>query len=147
MALRRDWIQRMIEQLAAALARIVGLRASGRLDEARAEIERAAGGIAGVDLRMIEAVDSAQAAALVRDPDRVAALARLALERAEVEGASGDAAREEAWRRRAVELGLEAALAGASIDVEVRAAALAVAAEVLAPRYREARARVRGGDV
>jgi hypothetical protein len=146
MALRRDWIHRMIEQLAAALARIVGLRQAGRLDEARGEIERAAGGIAGVDLRMLEAVDSAQAAALVRDPDRVAALARLALERAEIEAASGDAARERAWRRRAVELGLEAALAGAPIDAEVRAAALAGPDDAVAPRYREVRARVLRGN-
>ena len=140
--LRRDWVQRMIEQLAAAVARIAGLRRAAALDEARAEVAAAASSIAGVDPAMVAGVDSASVTALVRDPDRLAVLARLLLERASIEADAGDAASAAAWRQRAVEIGIEAVAAGAALDPELRAAIHGHPEAELAERQRGARSRL-----
>ncbi|HUL60129.1 MAG TPA: hypothetical protein VLU43_12680 [Anaeromyxobacteraceae bacterium] len=142
MALRRDLIQRMVEQLAAALARVAALRRRGEAAAARTELDDAAARIAGVDPRMIAAVDSASVAGLVRDADRLAVLARLLLERASVEADAGDGAAGSAWRRRAVELGIEAAAGGAGLDPDLRAAIHGHPEAELAVRHREARSRL-----
>lgn len=123
MALRRDYIHRMIEQLTQALARILGLRKQGLLDEAARAVADAAGGIAGMDLGMAASVDAATLARHLADPDKMAALARLLLERGEIAAAAGDAAGAATWRGKAVALGREARRAGGTLD-EVLAAAV-----------------------
>ena len=104
MSLRRDYVMRIVQQLAELAARVLGLRKKGHLDEAVAAVEQAARSLAGVDLRMIEGVATPSVAALVGDPDRLELLARLAAMRAEVEEDRGDAAAAAAWRTRAEEL-------------------------------------------
>ena len=105
------------------------------------EIANAASGLAGIHLAMAASVDAASLAGFVKEPARTAALARLMLERAEVARDAGDAPGEVAWRRRAVELWLEAGAAGAELDEVARAAVAAQPAEALSPRARALRDR------
>src|SRR6266498_3036650 len=111
MSLKRDYILRIVEQLALALASVLRLRKKGAHDEAIAEVASAAAGIAGLDLRMAASVDAATLSTHVPEPPRLAALARLLLERAEIAREQGDAG-ELAWRRKAVEVWLEAGARG-----------------------------------
>lgn len=122
MSLKRDYILRILEQLNQALGRIVKLRASGDLAGAIREAEGAAAGVAGLDLRMASSVDTATLARHLGDPVRMAALARLMHERADLAAAQGDAAAARGWRERAVALWRAAAAAGAELDPVARAA-------------------------
>lgn len=99
--LRDDWVMRMVRQLAAALARIAGLRKAALLDEAAEELDAAMASLGGVDPRLVDGADPAVLAALVRDPARREALARLIVERAELAAARGDAKGAEALRAKA----------------------------------------------
>ena len=78
--LRDDWVMRMVRQLAAALARIAGLRQAGLLDEAAETLDEAFTQL-GVDPRLAGAADAATLLALTSDPARREALARLLAER------------------------------------------------------------------
>ncbi len=122
MSLKRDYILRIVQQLAEAVARILALRKKGSVAEAIREVEGAAGAIAGMDLRMAAAVDTGTVARHLADPVRMAALARLMHERAGLAGDQGDAAGETTWRRRAVELWRAAEAAGATLDEVAREA-------------------------
>ena len=122
MSLKRDYILRIVEQLAQAITRILALRAKGDLPAAIREVEGAAGGIAGMDLRMAGAVDTATVARHLADPVRMAALARLMHERASLAGDQGDAAGERSWRARSVELWRAAEAAGWVLDEVAREA-------------------------
>jgi hypothetical protein len=122
MSLKRDYILRIVEQLAQAIARILALRATGDVPGAIREVEGAAGGIAGMDLRMAGSVDTATLARHVPEPVRMAALARLMYERAGLAGEEGDEAGARRWRVRAVELWRAAEAAGAELDEVARAA-------------------------
>jgi hypothetical protein len=119
----RDWLVRLVEQLAAALGRVLGLRRSAAFGEARAELERAAREAAGLELSLVGRLSPGSAARLVREPARLAALARLALERARVEGDAGEGEAARAWTERAAALGRLAREAGAEVDPEVAALA------------------------
>ena len=121
MGVERDWLVRLVEQLAAALARVLGLRRSAAFAEARAELERAARDAAGLDLSWVEQLSPGSAALLVREPARLAALARLALERARVEADAGEGGAARAWTERAAALGRLAREGGAAVDPEVAA--------------------------
>ena len=123
MGVERDWLLRLAEQIAAALARALGLRRAGAFEEARAELERAAREAAGIELALLERLAPGSAAQLVREPARLAALARLALERAHVEADAGDAGAAGRWEGRAAELGRLARRGGATLDPEVSALA------------------------
>ena len=74
MSLKRDYILRIIEQLAQALATALRLRKKGAHEEAIAEVASAAAGIAGLDLRMAASVDAPTLSAHVPEPPRLAAL-------------------------------------------------------------------------
>lgn len=139
MSLKRDYILRIIEQLAQALASVLKLRKKGAHPAAIAEVESAAAGIAGLDLRMAASVDAATLAGHVQEPARLAALARLLEERAEIAREQGDAG-EDGWRRKAVEVWLEAGARGAVLDAGARAAIAAYPADGLTARAQGLRA-------
>lgn len=139
MTLRRDFIQRLVEQLGWALAAVLRLRRAGAHEEAVKQLESAATGLVGIDLRMVASVESATAAALVAEPERLLVLARLCLERAEIAREQADPL-EAGWRRRAAELWLEAAGRGVALDAEARGAVEAEPEEALSPRARTLRA-------
>jgi hypothetical protein len=104
MSIQRDYILRIIEALAEAIARVATLRKQGRIEEARAELERVAGSLFGVDLRLLEAIGPGPIAAQLGPPEKVEALARLVDERAELERARGDDAAAGRWAERAAAL-------------------------------------------
>jgi hypothetical protein len=110
--LREDYLERMIRQLAQALARVLGLRRRGETEAALQELEAAMAAVAGLDPRAVEASDPAVLAALLREPARLSALGRLLAERAGLEDDRGQPERAAATRARALSLLLEASLSG-----------------------------------
>jgi hypothetical protein len=137
--LREDYLERMIRQLAQALARILGLRRRGETEAALEELDGAVAAVAGLDPRAVEASDPAVLAALLRDPARLAALGRLLAERAGVEDDRGEGERAAATRARALGLLLEASLAS-PLDPEALACARALRAAGTAVAGRHAAA-------
>ncbi|MFN8177776.1 MAG: hypothetical protein U0167_07610 [bacterium] len=101
-----DYLLREIRAVAVMLARILGLRTSGRLEEARVELEKAYDHLLGPRVELFRKLDSRTAADLVDSPDRTLSLARLVHEEAAQEA---DAARRSELRMRAVRTALEAA--------------------------------------
>lgn len=141
---QRDYILRMIEQLAEAIARIAGARGAGKHEEALSLVRETADGILGPLRAMVEQLDSASAAVLLGSAEKVGAYAALTAEEAATHEAAGDARRAGAGYRRALELHLEAARLGEG--AEARARALEAAGRLrgkvderrLGQRYREA---------
>jgi hypothetical protein len=109
---RRDYIQRMVERLAEALARIAGLRAQKDLDGAEREVAEAYR-VLNVDPTFLS-LDARSLIALVGDPDRLAMLARLLEEEAAVCEARGDEAGARRKRVLAAELSSGARTPGAA---------------------------------
>ena len=87
--LRDDHLMRQVQRLAAAIARILGLRQAGLLDEAALELDRALLDLAGVDPRLARDGDPALLLQLVQDPQRREALTRLLAERDALRAARG----------------------------------------------------------
>jgi hypothetical protein len=96
-----DYVQRMIEGLARALARIAAGRSAGRLEEAERELADLAARVAGVDMNMLGVIGAQAIAAQLTDRRQLDALAQICEERAEVEAARGDAAGAARWRAHA----------------------------------------------
>jgi len=109
MALQRDYILRIVEALAQAVARILTLRKAGNTPEARQEIVRTAGSLFGLDLGLLELMGPATVAAQLGDPGKVEALAKLVDVKAEVEREAGETAAADKWARIAA--GLRASVA------------------------------------
>lgn len=72
---------RQVQQLAAALARILGLRQAGLLDQAAQELDRALLDLVGLDPGLARDGDPSLLLSLVLDPQRREALKRLLAER------------------------------------------------------------------
>lgn len=102
---QEDFLLRQVAGVAAALARILGLRQRGAVDAARVELEGAYALLLGARSELLRRVDAATAAALIDAPEAIRALARLAAEEAEQEQ---DADRRAALGRRAAALEAEA---------------------------------------
>jgi hypothetical protein len=102
-----DYLLRQVRAIAAMLARMAGLRASGRDDEARLELEDAYGLLLESRAELIRRVDARTAATLLGSAEKVFALAELSREEAALEE---DDARSAFLRERACELAIEAAL-------------------------------------
>lgn len=85
MAIReKDFLKRIIEQAAEALARIAGLRRRRAFDEALQALDDSAGELLGIPKTLLDAVDVPTAARLVRDPPRLRVYARLLAEEADI---------------------------------------------------------------
>lgn len=105
--LRHDYIMRVIQQAVDAIARMMGLREKGDHEAARREAE-AVYDLLGVPSELAAAVDSATLAELLGHPDKIRAMAKLAVQEAELRRATGDPLACAAGYRRAAELTLEA---------------------------------------
>jgi hypothetical protein len=104
---QRDFILRMIEAIAAAVARIVKRKQSGDLAGARKEVHDAVTELLGPASAMVGMLDSRTAANVVSDPKRIALWARLLSEDADVLRLMGRTKEAEATDRRTLELLLE----------------------------------------
>jgi hypothetical protein len=137
----RDYVLRMIQQLADALGRILGLKKAGKHEEALALVRATADGILGPLRPTLEQVDSASAATLIGGQKRLEAYAALVAEEASIRAAMGDDRRARAGSRRALELYLEAAMIGSEVGKATREAIRALAPAVDARRLSERHAK------
>lgn len=138
--MERDYILRMIQQLAQALGRILGLKRAGKLEEAEKALRETADGIFGPMLRTLDAIDAQSAASLLGNREKIEAYAALTAEEASIHALKGNARRASAGERRALQLYLEAVILGPETSEETGAAIAALRGKVdesrLAPRYR-----------
>jgi len=104
---QRDYILRMIEQVAAAIARILKRKTDGDLVGARQDVHQATMQLLGPAAAMATMVDSRTAANLVSDARRLRLWCRLLAEDSEILRALGRGGEAAAVDRRIVELLLE----------------------------------------
>jgi hypothetical protein len=98
----------MMRQMGAVLARMLGLKNGGQVHEAMQALDDAEGELLGPLAQVVPRVDSATAAHIISDPQRIAAWARLLHERADLLRLAGDAASAELAASRAGELAAQA---------------------------------------
>ena len=101
---KRDYILRMIEQLAETLASIVGLKQAGKLDEAELLVRETVDGLLGPLRSALEALDAPSAAALLGSREKLAAYAALTAEEGSIRDLKGDARGARRARKRALDL-------------------------------------------
>ena len=105
MAWREDYVTRQIRLIAAMIARMMGLRLEGKVEEAHAELEQAYGELLGERNKLVRMVDTRTAASLLGSAEKIQLFAQLLSEEAEQQNDSG---RSELLRARASELHAEA---------------------------------------
>jgi hypothetical protein len=142
---QRDYILRMIEAVAAALARILRRRQEGDLAGARREVDMASSELLGPIAGLASRVDTQTAGNLLGDGRRIATWARLLAEDSEILREMGRSDEGDANDRRVLELLLEAWLRDGSLDPDslalmdvVRGRLPQDAMAMIAPRYRDA---------
>ncbi|ATB29431.1 hypothetical protein [Melittangium boletus] len=89
--IRQDYITRMIEQLAAALAAILRAATGGKTEEALEQVNEASLSLFGMEYRMLITIDAGSVAELLGHPEKIQALAKLVLAEADVLRLKGDA--------------------------------------------------------
>ncbi|MGK3997003.1 hypothetical protein [Sorangium sp. So ce1024] len=134
---QRDYLLRMIEQLAEAIGRIAGLRRAGQLDEAELLVRTTADGLFGPMRDMLDRLDAGGASTLLGDHEKIGAYAALCAEQAEILELRGRAAQAQAERRRALELYLEAVGRAPEGNPRAQEGARALLARVDAARLPE----------
>lgn len=117
---REDYLLRMIRQMGAVLARMLGLKNGGQVHEALQSLDDAEGELLGPLAEVVPRVDSATAAHIVSQPLRIAAWARLLHERADLLRLAGDAAGAALAAARAGELAAEAEARAEGYESAVR---------------------------
>jgi hypothetical protein len=93
----QDYILRLAKQLAAMLARVLGLRREGATEEALAELDGAYGELFGLPPGLVDVIPAAELARLLSDPQKIAMMAELLAAEASALEAAG---RQEAAARR-----------------------------------------------
>jgi hypothetical protein len=147
---QRDYIQRLIEAMGAAIARALRRRLEGDHTGARREVQMACSELLGAMAPLAERLDARTAADLVGDPRRVAMWGRLLAVDADLLQDMGRTTEAAATARRALELLLESTLRDPTANGETRALVDAlrtrVPASALDPRHRERLSRADGDD-
>ncbi|WP_426756215.1 hypothetical protein [Myxococcus sp. Y35] len=92
MSLRKDYIERLIEEFAAALSRILKARREKKLADAQRLIQETALSTLGMEYTALLMADPVSTARLLGSPTRVKVLARLVAEDGELNAEQGDAA-------------------------------------------------------
>lgn len=134
----RDYVMRIVKQLAELLARALKLKREQRYDEAAQTLEGGCVDLLGLEFSALALVDSASSAQLLGEPTRIRTFARLLEELSDVYFADGDEERGRARARHAYEMYCEALLERDG-DAEAVAALQRLAARfdvsLLPPRY------------
>lgn len=117
---REDFLLRMIRQMGAVLARMLGLKNGGQVQEALQTLDDAEGELLGPMAQVVPRLDSATAAHVLGEPQRVAAWARLLHERADLLRLAGDETGASLVSQRARELAAEAQARAAGYEKAVR---------------------------
>lgn len=110
--LQRDYVLRLIEQFARALAKVVGLRKGGELEAARAELAELAQAFLGVEATLFLSLSEEQVLSLftvdgVPDSARLMVARDLLMEQAAIEVQLGRMERGRVYLERALNLSLE----------------------------------------
>ena len=93
---RKDFLDRQLEGVALLLARLLGLRDAGRVDEARKELDQGARSLLGLGMMPLGRVDVRTAVGLLRSAAGAESYARLLEAAAELDPEQADALRERA---------------------------------------------------
>ena len=138
---RNDYLMRHIEQLAAALARVLGLNRRDEFAVARDEAQRTWEELLDVPRALRDAVDIPTLAGMLREPGRLRLGGRLFAAESTALIGLGDAARGATLQRRALELLLEARAVdpGGETDDDasaIRALSAAVRVDSLTARHQ-----------
>lgn len=140
MGIRKDYIERLIEQFAAVLAALVKARREKRHGEVRRLIHEGAQSVLGMEYGALMLADAGMAAQLLGQPERVRVLAQLVSEEAELLREEGSEIGAGARFRLALELWLESLALGGKVDEEAQKALRRLGGEVdpalLSERYQ-----------
>lgn len=117
---RDDWLLRELKMLGAVLARMLGLKNGGQVQEALQTLDDAEGELLGPQGDVVTRVDSATAAHILAHPQRIAAWARLLHERADLLRLAGNDTHAALVDQRAAELAAEAWARAAGYEMAVR---------------------------
>jgi hypothetical protein len=138
----RDYVLRMIQLLARAIATIFGLKQAGKLEEALEEVQTTADMIFGSMRSTLDAIDPQSAARLLTSGEKIETYATLTAEEASIRELMGDATRARRSELRALSLYLEALIFEGRISDDARAAIgnlrNRVDESTLSQRYQEA---------
>ena len=118
MSIRKDYIERLIEEFAAALARILKARREQRFSDARQLIQDTALSSLGMEYGALLLADPASTARMLGDPARVKVLARLVAEDGELLQQQGDASTASSRFQYALALYAEARSQGLPPDAD-----------------------------
>jgi hypothetical protein len=88
--IKKDYVERMIEQIAEVLARLLKLKDEGKPGEALELVRSGCQEALGLEYEMLVGVDAASAASLLGSPLKVRKLAELVRAEAEVLEAAGE---------------------------------------------------------
>jgi hypothetical protein len=116
--IREDYIERLIQQFAAALKALLKAREEQRPEDALQLIRETALSLLGMEYGVLTMADAASTARLLGHPQRVVGLARLVVEEGEVLREQGQHARAGLRWGVALELLLEARAMGAKLEGE-----------------------------
>jgi len=116
--IRKDYIERLIEQFATAFAALLKLRRERKTEEAQQLIRDTALSVLGMEYATLTMADAASTARLLGHPLRVVGLARLVAEEAELFQEQAHTARATLRWGLALELFLEARALGATLEGE-----------------------------
>jgi hypothetical protein len=135
---REDYILRLIQQVGDFLAAIAGHNRRGKHEQALAEADQVWGKLLDAPRELIDSVDTATLAAMLREPAKMRAAAQLCYEEGGAFAGKGDPLHAALRYRRAYELMLEARAVAPSPEDD--AAILELSRHVLPgtidPRYR-----------
>ena len=116
--IRKDYIERLIEQFAAAISALLKLRRERKTEEAQQLLRDTALSLLGMEYGTLTMADAASTAKLLGQSLRVSVLARLVAEEGELLEQKGEPARASVRRGLALELFLEAQAMGAKLEGE-----------------------------
>lgn len=149
--IRRDYIERLIEECAEALRRMLGLRRAGRPDEALRVFSDAVDRVLGPMRPLLEQLDARSAVQAFgwSELDRIRLYAALMSEEALLHEGRGDSARAYMRSRRALELFAAVSSAGGRLDAtdlqRIATLRTTVDVEELDPPYSDELRRLSSG--
>jgi hypothetical protein len=140
---RRDYIERLIQQVAEAVGLILRLSRSGRLSQALEVVRQTIAVVLGPDHALLERMEATSAVNFIGkfELDRVRLDAELLAEEATIHEQHGDLHPAQRCRRHALELYAAGSLAGLRLDQPARERIALLLTKVdlagVSPRYRD----------
>ena len=104
---QQDYILRLMEKIGFLIAKIIGLKEAGELEEALQEIEKAGTLFPGISPELLTKIDSSTTAQLLEQNEYITAYAKLVAEKASIQRQMGLNQEAQFNEKRALELLLE----------------------------------------